>query len=106
MTSFKANIQDLYFDHNFHINEYNENIDYYFLFLNSFSDEELLEIFNRFEGQSGLFEVNCYCLLDKPDEIEKDLKRIRSVCCGKGFSWNLFCRNFTIKFNNLFSDLI
>ena len=95
----KANIQDLYFDHNFHINEYNENIDYYFLFLNSFGDEELLEIFNRFEGQNGLFEVNCYCLLDKPDEIEKDLKRIRSACCGKGFSWNLFCRNFTIKFN-------
>ena len=95
----KANIQDLYFDHDLNINEYNEDVDYYFLFLNSFSDEELLRIFNKLEKQSGLFEVNCYCLLDEPDKMEKDIGRINSVCLGKPFSWNVFCRNLTVKFN-------
>jgi len=95
----KANIQDLYFDHDFYVNEYEEKIDYYFLFLNSFSDEELLKTFNKFKGQKGSFEVNCYCLLDEPDKTEKDIQRINSVCLGEPFSWNVFCRNLTVKFN-------
>ena len=87
----KANIQDLYFDHDFNVNEYNEDVDYYFLFLNSFSDKELLRIFSKFKEQEGSFEVNCYCLLDEPDKTGKDIERIRSVSLGELFSWNIFC---------------
>ena len=43
----KQNIQDLYFDHDFCVNEYSNDIDYFFLNSDSFSDEELQKIYNK-----------------------------------------------------------
>ena len=94
----KQNIQDLYFDHDLYVNKYN-NVDYYFLFLNSFSDAELVEIFDNFENQKGSFEVNGYFLLDEPDKADEYIDRLKRVSRGKSFSWNVFCRNLTIKFD-------
>lgn len=94
----KQSIQDLYFDHDLYINKYN-GVDYYFLFLNSFSDTELFKIFDNFENQKESFEVNGYFLLDEPDKIDKYVDRLKRVSRGKSFTWNVFCRSLTIKFD-------
>ena len=56
-------IQDLYFDHNFYVNTFNEQIDYFFLNIDSFNKDELAKVSEKIKNIYGKFEINAYCLL-------------------------------------------
>lgn len=92
-------IQDLYFDHDFHVNTFNDKVDYYFLNVNSFKEDELKDIFQKLYNLNGDFEINAYYLLEKEDKSYADeaVKLMNRIANKEGFSWNLFCRNLIFK---------
>ena len=91
-------IQDLYFDHNFYVNTFNNQIDYFFLDINSFGKDELKKVFQKINKLTGGFEINAYYLLEK--ETKENIDAAVNLVSGvrKGFSWNVFCRNLVFKF--------
>jgi len=93
-------IQDLYFDHNFYVNTFNNQIDYFFLDINSFDKEELRKVFRKINKLTGSFEVNAYYLLDKEtkENIDAAVQTINQTFHGMRFSWTTFCRNLVFKF--------
>ncbi len=95
-------IQDLYFDHNFYVNSYSDDIDYFFLDINSFKEEDLKEIFQRIYELNGSFQINAYYLLEEEtrENIDKAVETMRRVSNGKILSWNSFCRNLVFKIKN------
>ena len=101
----KNKIQDLYFDHDFCINEYSEAVDYFFFDVNSFNDNELKDIFTKLKSIKNDFNLNIYSLLSKEDRgvIDKAVSRVSNIFHGLAFKWNTFCRNlvFNMKFKNL-----
>ena len=90
----KQNIQDLYFDHDFCVNEYSNDIDYFFLNSDSFNDEELQKIYNKLSLIDNDFEVNMYKFLKKETQetLNEAAKKISSIF-KLGLSWNTFCNN-------------
>ena len=99
----KNNIQDLYFDHEFCVNDYSDDVDYFFLNLNSFNDSELTSIHNKLSKIKGKFELSVYTLLKKESEefLNEATKRMNAIF-KMPFSWNSFCNNlvFTLNFKN------
>jgi autotransporter strand-loop-strand O-heptosyltransferase len=89
----------LYFDHNFYVNSYNNDIDYFFLDINSFKEEDLKEIFQRIYKSNRSFQINAYYLLEEEtsENINKATETMRRVSNGKTLSWNSFCRNLVFK---------
>jgi len=101
----KNKIQDLYFDHDFCVNEYSEKVDYFFFDANSFNDNELKDIFTKLKSIKNNFDLNIYSLLSKEDRevMDKAISRVSNIFHGLVFRWNTFCRNlvFNMKFKNL-----
>ena len=93
-------IQDLYFDHNFYVNTLSNQIDYFFLDINSFGKDELKEVFQKINKLTGGFEINAYYLLNKEtkENIYAAVQTINETSGGMRFSWNVFCRNLVFKF--------
>jgi len=91
-------IQDLYFDHDFHVNTFNEQVNYFFLNMDSFNEDELKEVAKKIKKLYGKFEINIYSLLPKENKenIDKALKKMTDAF-GSGYSWNIFCRNLLFK---------
>ena len=94
----KNNIQDLYFDHEFCVNDYSDDVDYFFFDCNSFSRLELSEVFNKLNNIKGRFQVNAYSLLENEEKEEDRIKYINEIS-SMPFSWNSFCRNIIFNFN-------
>jgi len=96
-------MSDLYFDHDFCINEFSESVDCFFMSCDSFTDSQLKDIFEKLKNINGDFELNLYCLLEGLGDasFEKAKSRILKIF-NKPMSWNHFCRNsfFKIPFKN------
>ncbi len=96
-------MSDLYFDHDFCVNEFSESVDYFFMNCDSFTDTQLQDIFEKLENIDSNFELNLYCLLEGLDDasFEKAKSRISKIF-NKPMSWNHFCRNlfFNVVFKN------
>jgi autotransporter strand-loop-strand O-heptosyltransferase len=97
-------LKDLYFDHDLCVNEFSEDVDYFFLNSDSFTDVQLKEIASKFENIRGSFEVNIYSLLEgnEDEHFEKIKTRILDIF-NKPTSWNHFCRNlaFNVQYKNI-----
>ena len=91
-------IQDLYFDHDFHVNTFNEQINYFFLNMDSFNEDELKKVFEKIKKLYGKFEINIYSLLPKENEesVDRAVKKMTDAF-DAGCSWNKFCRNLVFK---------
>ena len=94
------NIQDLYFDHNFHVNTFESNIDYFFFNINSFNKEELKEVFDKLERVNSDFEINAYSLIGEGRTADDTKALIEELSFIPYISWNLFCRNITFTLHN------
>ena len=100
-------LQDLYFDHDFCVNEFSTKVDYFFFDAVSFTDFQLKEISTKLDNLENNFELNIYSLLDDDGDDSKDraVERISNVF-NRPFSWNHFCRNlaFNVSYKNVKVD--
>jgi len=94
------NIQDLYFDHNLHVNAFKSNIDYFFFNINSFNKEELKEVFSKLEKVNSDFEINAYSLIGEGRTADDIKALIEELSFIPYIDWNLFCRNITFTLHN------